>query len=705
MKKSLLTIFSLALSFGAFSQASPSWTMQNSNFPNVSTGIRYMDAVDANVVWAIGYDGTAPNSTTNYFTRTTNSGTNWNPGLIWPDTNSFVPSSIQGIDANTAWVAAYLKPSQSKGAVFKTTDGGVTWTNMNAVGMFTNSAAFCDLVAFTSPSLGIALGDPVGGGFEIWRTMDGGGTWAKVPSGNIPAPSSSAEYGLTNIYTHLGSHIWFGTNENRIYHSSDDGATWSVSSAFTSTLGAATGIQDIAFRDANNGLALAYFGTGNATMWQTTNGGATWTNIPIAANFGLNDMCAVPGTNYYASVGAGTGNTLLSYSNNDGATWNDWGSVGIQYLTVDFVDASNGWAGAFSDPMTVGFDGMWKYTDVPLTSLAAPVAQYQIPPMACSGSAITLTNTSTGSVTPTYTWSGAGVTFFPSQTATSPTISVSSPGTYTVKLLATNSSGTDSTTKTINFVTCTAPSAAFSMTSAVCGSVAVTTTNSSTGSPSNAYLWQISPSSGFTINPGPAASAPSFNFGTPGIYTVTLNASSISGTAMATQVLTVNAVPTLSITSSNVPLCTGNSATITVTGATTYSWNSPAAVAGNTTAAVVVSPTINTTYSVSAFNAAGCKSTKTFVQTVSGCVGINVLTAATEGVNIYPNPNNGSCTVKASSDITLTVVNEIGQVVRTITLNESNNHEVSVDNLASGMYCVYGSNHELTFKQKIVVVK
>lgn len=704
MKKSLLSLFTVALSLSAFAQPSTSWTMQNSNFLNTSTGIRYMDAINPNVVWAIGYDGTAPNRATNYFTRTTNGGSTWNPGFVWPDTNSFIPSNIEGIDANTAWVSAYVKPTQNKGGVFKTTNGGLTWVNMNAVGMFTNSAAFVDFVAFTSPSLGIALGDPVAGEFEIWRTTDAGGNWSKVPGANIPNPLSASEYGLTNIYTKLGNHIWFGTNENRVYHSADDGATWSVAPQFTSSIGAATGVTDIAFRDANNGLALAYFGAGNSTLWQTTNGGATWTNIPIAANFGLNDMCAVPGTNVYASVGAGTANTLLSYSTNDGASWTDWGSVGIQYLTVDFVDGANGWAGAFSDPTTASFDGMWKYTDIPLSSLAAPVAQYQMPPVSCVGSAITLSNTSTGSTTPTYNWSGTGVTFAPSQTATSPTISFSSAGTYTVKLIASNGSGMDSTVQTISVITCAAPSAAFTMSSSVCGTVAANTTNSSTGSPAPSYMWQVSPTTA-TINPSSAVAQPAINFGTAGTYTVTLTASSISGTNMATQVVTVNPLPTLSISSTNSVLCVGYTATITVAGASTYTWNSPVAVAGNTNAAVAISPTVNTTYSVTGFSAAGCKSTKTFIQVVSGCVGINALTSNYEGVNIYPNPNNGECTVKSGSTITLTVVNEIGQIVRTVILNEENNYETTLNNLSSGIYFVYGSNHSVMFKQKIVVAK
>jgi hypothetical protein len=218
-------------------------------------------------------------------------------------------------------------------------------------------------------------------------------------------------------------------------------------------------------------------------------------------------------------------------------------------------------------------------------------------------------------------------------------------------------------------------------------------------------MWQVTPVSSVTINPSPVVAQPAFNFGIAGTYTITLTASSISGTNMATQVVTVNPLPTLSISSTNSVLCTGNTATITVTGASTYTWNSPVAVAGNTNSAVAISPTINTTYSVTGVSPEGCKSTKTFVQIVSGCVGINAITSVYEGVTIYPNPNNGDCTIKAGSEITLTVINEIGQVVKTIILNESNHNEATLVGLAGGIYFVYGSNESVVFKQKIVVTK
>lgn len=710
MKKSLLIVAS-ALSLNAFSQAvpSPSWTMENSNFANPSTGIKYMDAVDPNVVWAIGYDGTAPNKNTNIFTRTINGGANFNPGTIWPDTNTYFPGSLQGIDANTAFVSAYLRASQDRGVVFKTTNGGATWTNMNAANMFTVAGtSFLDFCAFTSPSVGIAVGDPAPSNkFEIYRTTDGGATWSQIPGANIPN-AQSGEYGLVNIFTKVANNIWFGTNKNRIYHSTDGGQTWSVSGTITGTIAltsTGTGVNDIAFRDPNNGIALLYANSGVAYLYKTTDGGATWTNIPtIDPNMGLNDFCAVPGTNVYASAGAGTGNTIISYSSNDGVSWTDWGSMNIQYLTIDFVNSTTGWAGAFSDPSTASLDGMWKYTGPSLAmSSTPPTAQFIIPPSACTSAAITATNQSTGNPTPTYSWTSvpSGVTFMPSSTATSPTLTFPGNGTYTIVLAATNTASTDITAQVITITNCTAPTAAFTMTSSICAASQVTVTNTSTGSPTPTYMWSTTPSAGVSYTPSPNVATPTVAFSSPGVYTVTMIATNISGTNSAVKTVTVNTVPTLSITSTSTILCTGNSATLTASGATTYTWST----SSNSTS-IVVSPTVNTAYSVTGTNAAGCKATKNFTQTVSPCTGVeNISGSTTEVFSLYPNPSNGLITLKAQSDISLSISNELGQVVKTVVLSATNNHEAVVDDLRSGVYFVTGNNNAILVKQKVIISK
>lgn len=365
MKKSLLsTIAATVLTIGAIAQQVPSpfWsTVQNSNFPVVSAGIRYFDAVDANVVWGTGYDGTAVSRNYNWYTMTTNGGATFTSGNIFPDTNTYVLSNIEGMDASNAWVSAYKKATGDQGVVYHTTNGGTTWTNGGNAGMFSTAGqSFADFVTFVTPTVGVAVGDPKAGEFEIYRTTNGGTTWSAVAGSVIPNPLTG-EYGLTDSYTKYGANnIWFGTNKGRVYHSNDAGQTWNVGAT-----GATADVTSLAFRDAMNGLVLGYTGTVVA-LYSTTNGGSTWTSVPLDPNMGKNDIAAIPGTTWYGSCGAGTGNYFISYSFDDGLTWNSWGGTNIQYLKLDFVNNSVGWAGSFSNNLTVGVGGIYQYSGLPL---------------------------------------------------------------------------------------------------------------------------------------------------------------------------------------------------------------------------------------------------------------------------------------------------------------------------------------------------
>jgi hypothetical protein len=363
MKKHLL-IAMTACTITALSQVvySPFWPTQNSNFADTAWGIRAMDAVDANVVWAIGKNGWAPKNNCVEFTRTINGGALYTSGYIFPDTNTYYPCSIEGIDGNTAWVTSILNGTLNKGAIHITTNGGASWTNMTAANMFTSTVAFADFTCFLSPTIGITVGDPVGGEFEIHRTTNGGTTWSQISGTSIPNPLSG-EYGCWDVYEKFGSNnIWFGTNKGRVFYSTDGGQTWSASSS----IGTNWQVTRLAFRDANNGLMLAY-NTGTIGLCKTSNGGATWSIVPVTPNLGQAGICAIPGTTWYASCGYTNPSHLISYSTDDGTSWNTWGGSKVQYLDIDFVSNTVGFAGGFSgSPSTV--NGMFKYTGAPLNT-------------------------------------------------------------------------------------------------------------------------------------------------------------------------------------------------------------------------------------------------------------------------------------------------------------------------------------------------
>lgn len=370
MKKTLLTSFIAAMSLTTFAQTpSPFWnTLQNTNFPHSSAGLIFLSVCDANNVWGVGNYGTNGRNS-HLYTKTTNGGTTWTSGNIFPDTNTYVIANLHGIDANNAWVSAYERVAQAKGVIYATSNGGTTWANGGNSSMFANAAAFANWVVFVSPSVGIAMGDPnpaTANEFEIWRTINAGSTWSLVAGTSIPNPLSG-EYGLTDSYTANGNNIWFGTNKGRVIYSNDGGQTWTAT-----TTGATGNISKLAFTDPNNGLA---FGTTGSTtnLYSTTNGGAGWTNLGQPINLGYNDISPITGTSWFAS--ASNPSTSISYSSDNGATWNSWGGSGIGYLTIEFANSSAGWAGTFSDASALG--GVYKYSGSTLginTPVASPKA-------------------------------------------------------------------------------------------------------------------------------------------------------------------------------------------------------------------------------------------------------------------------------------------------------------------------------------------
>lgn len=724
MKKSLLTIFG-AFAVGAVmaQTPSPSWTIsQNSNFPIPTAGTRFLDAVSPNVVWGIGYDGTAPSSNYNYFTRTINGGTTFNGGVVFTstanpsvgDTNTWVLANLDAIDANTAWVSAYKKSTQTQGAVFRTTNGGVNWLNMNAPGMYTNTAAFTNIVAFVTPSVGITMGDPNGTGneFEIWRTIDGGNSWTKIPGASIPNPLAG-EFGLVNVYCKQGSsNIWFGTNEGRIYYSNDAGLTWNVSAAGP----AGASVNDIAFTDPNNGVAYVYNGT-TFEMYNTTNGGQTWAQITVVSpNVGKNDLNVVPNTNYFVSAGAGTGNQILSYSTDNGVNWTDWGSVGIQYLTIDFADGNSGWAGSFSTT-TASIGGMWKYSDVTLTSPTPPTSNFSLPANLClNGSSATVTpvNSSTGTGPLTYSFSSSpNNVAFATSTSSAPVITFTANGTYTITLAVTNSISSNSSSQIINVLTCTSPSVSFSSpTGTLCNKVAINFTNTTTGNPTPTYSWSTSPAANVTISPNSTSTNASITFSAPGIYSVTLVATNANGTSSLTQTVNIaNCSPTANFLLGTLT-CTNSAITMTNTsfgGATSYSWSASPSVGSISPNAAAISPTITFvnagTYTITlkATNGSGTSiATKTIV--VSTCVGINENSIFANNVHVFPNPAKEMLNIEVSSSDNYSVVltNLIGKVILT-DKSSKDKMNINLSSIAPGVYFLTIDSKGQKTTKKIIV--
>jgi hypothetical protein len=131
-------------------------------------------------------------------------------------------------------------------------------------------------------------------------------------------------------------------------------------------------------------------------------------------------------------------------------------------------------------------------------------------------------------------------------------------------------------------------------------------------------------------------------------------------------------------------VCKGYNTSFTVTGAPSFSWST-----GATVAIIVVSPSVNTTYSVIGTGTNGCKSSATVSVTVDPCTGLaenelkNVL-------NIYPNPGNGTYVISASGTIIgsrIEIYNAIGEIIQRKTLTEMSSG-LNLNGSANGVYFV-----------------
>ena len=364
MKKTLLFLLLIT----SFTKIAAQWTSQFSGFTNPSRGLSQIKIVDANTVWALAFDNAITANNIQEFTRTTNGGATWTAGTIEMGNPDLKIINICPVSATTAWVAA-IDPSQGRGVVYKTTNGGVSWVQQLTNG-FQAPASYLNGVHFFNENTGVAYGNPISGNrFEIYRTTDGGTTWTALASASSAAILNSNELGYTGEPIVVGGSLWFTTSKGRLYRSTDMGATFTAHQALTADFGGGDTVGTTAqalFSDASNGYLLKTVRSGTAPNYTytrtyaiTTNGGQTWTpNTPISFSGSRYHLTYVPGTTRIIATSADPLNQGTSVSIDNGSSWTTVESSAPRGVAA-FLNLTTGWCGGVNGASA---DGIYKLT-------------------------------------------------------------------------------------------------------------------------------------------------------------------------------------------------------------------------------------------------------------------------------------------------------------------------------------------------------
>lgn len=271
-----------------------------------SASLRGLCVVSNSAMWASGTGGT--------YLVSADGGLHWRAGQV-PGAESLDFRDVKAFSGKLAYLAAVGQD----GGIYKTRDGGRSWTRQYA-----NPAAgfFLDGLAFWSAQRGLALGDPMDGKFLVLRTHDGGRHWVRAPDlpPALPGEGAFAASGTALIVGANGT-AWFatgGVSGNRIFYSHDFGASWSVMTLPQLGDSAAAGAGIFSLAQAGQ-FAVAVGGdysrpSGHShTVLLTSNGGQSWHAPAGRPPGGYRSAVALePGTGGRILVAVGPNGTDIS---------------------------------------------------------------------------------------------------------------------------------------------------------------------------------------------------------------------------------------------------------------------------------------------------------------------------------------------------------------------------------------------------------
>ncbi|MBK9285135.1 MAG: T9SS type A sorting domain-containing protein [Sphingobacteriaceae bacterium] len=154
--------------------------------------------------------------------------------------------------------------------------------------------------------------------------------------------------------------------------------------------------------------------------------------------------------------------------------------------------------------------------------------------------------------------------------------------------------------------------------------------------------------------------------------------------------------------SSSSLICTGETATLNVSGATSYTWN-PGNIISNS---LVISPTVSSTYSVSSHDSIStCTSFTTFTQEVALCTNLQSNSFSENEILVYPNPGSGKFTVVFDQKSEIRIMDLSGKIIFEEKVEVTNSNHTNVEIKNAGIFWLEVKTPNKILCKKIIVIQ